>query len=137
MLKLVAIGNLGADPEMDYTRDGMARSRFRVGCTTGRKDPETGERETAWLACTAFGKTAENVAEFCHKGSRVYVEGRAEARPWTTRDGEARASLDVTIAYVEFLTPREQAGRRPEPTLQEPARQAPGAYGDDVDDLPF
>lgn len=137
MLKLAAIGNLGADPELDYTGSGTARSRFRVGCPNGRRD-EAGKPETTWINCTAFGKIAENVAEYLRRGSKVYLEGRPEARPFTDKSGEARASLDVTVGFVEFLSPRSESSEnvgREDRSVRGPAPQ-PGSY-QDLDDLPF
>jgi single-strand DNA-binding protein len=109
--KLILIGNLGRDPEMRYTADGTPVTNFSVA--TNRRwtnaDGSQGE-ETVWFRVSAWRRLAEVCNEYLEKGRQVLVEGRLNAdhatggpRVWTGRDGEARASYEVTALTVKFL----------------------------------
>ena len=56
------------------------------------------------MRVTVFGQRAETLSQYLKKGSRVYVEGRLEARPWTDRDGQVRAGLEIAATDVEFMS---------------------------------
>jgi single-strand DNA-binding protein len=109
--KLTLVGNLGRDPEMRYTSDGTPVTNFSVA--TNRRwtnsDGSQGE-ETVWFRVTAWRRMAEVCNEYLEKGRQVLVEGRLLADPetggprvWTGRDGQTRASYEVTASTVKFL----------------------------------
>ena len=81
MNKLIVIGNLGRDPEMQYTSSGQSVTKFSVASnrkyTTG-----TGEQreETEWFNCSAFGRLA--CKQYLTKGKQVYVEGPLKSRAY-------------------------------------------------------
>ncbi|HEY2180233.1 MAG TPA: single-stranded DNA-binding protein [Solirubrobacteraceae bacterium] len=50
-----------------------------------------------------YGPTAESVARFLHKGSRVGVDGRLEWREWETADHERRQGVSIAADVVQFL----------------------------------
>jgi single-strand DNA-binding protein len=52
---------------------------------------------------SAYGPTAESVARFLHKGSRVGVDGRLEWREWETADHERRQGVSIAADVVQFL----------------------------------
>lgn len=141
MLKFLATGNLGADPELKYTAQGKAVCNFRIGVGTGRRDPD-GNPLTEWVRCVAWEEKAELCAESLRKGSKVLIEGRPTATAWKDRDGEPRAQLEVTVFTVEFLSPRPADAPRSQPgpgsrewhrgqSTTVPARAS------ELDDLPF
>jgi single-strand DNA-binding protein len=118
--KLIIVGNLGRDPEMRYTSDGTPVTNFSVA--TNRRwtnaDGSQGE-ETVWFRVSAWRRLAEVCNEYLERGRQVLVEGRLQADPetggprvWTGRDGEARASYEVTALTVKFLG---RAGAAPTP----------------------
>jgi single-strand DNA-binding protein len=132
MLKASVIGNLGNDPEMKYAASGAPFLRFNIASNFRARTPEgQWEDRTEWVRCTVFGQRAESLAELRHKGMRVFVDGRLEARPWTAQDGQVRAGLELVASDVEFLSSRNEDG-------QQPARTAPAGKTDDTDDqIPF
>src|SRR5271167_2394956 len=77
MQKVLLIGNLGRDPEVKYSQQGMTIAQFSVATTERWKD-KTGEPQehTEWFAVKAFNRLAEIAGEHLHKGSRIYAEGR-------------------------------------------------------------
>src|SRR4051794_4570912 len=105
MLKATVIGNPGSDPEMRYSANGAPFLRFNVASKGRVRTPE-GEwtDETTWVRVTVFGQRAETLSQYLKKGSRVYVEGRLEARPWTDQRGQLRPGLEVMASNVEFMS---------------------------------
>ena len=60
---------------------------------------------TIWVRCTCWDKLAEVVAQYVTQGMKVMVLGELEeARPWTDKEGNNRASLEVTVRTVKFLS---------------------------------
>lgn len=107
MLKATLIGNLGNDPDMRYSASGSPLLRFNVASNYRTRTPE-GEFQdkTEWVRVTVTGNRAESLSQYLRKGSRVYVEGRLEARPWTDQQGQIRAGLEVLANEVQFMSSR-------------------------------
>jgi single-strand DNA-binding protein len=110
MLNATIIGNIGGDPDTRYTANGAPMLRFNVASNYRTRTPE-GEYQdrTEWIRVTVTGKRAETLSQYLHKGSRVYVSGRLEARPWTDQQGQIRAGLEVMANDIEFMSPRTDA----------------------------
>ena len=132
MLKAILIGNLGNDPEdLRYTADGRAFVRFNVASNYRAKgqDGEWQDR-TEWVRVTAFGRQAEMASQYLRKGSKVYVDGRLEARPWTDNQSQPRAGLEVIANDIQFMSSRADDERGEFARSSAPAREAPaGASG--------
>lgn len=110
--KIMLIGNLGRDPELNVTGDGTPFARFSVAVSRTYKS-NTGERreETEWFNIVAWRQLAEFCNTYLHKGSKVYVEGRISQRKYTDKNGQERSIIDVTANDVQNLTPKSpQAG---------------------------
>jgi single-strand DNA-binding protein len=148
MLKATLIGNLGSDPDLRYSANGSPLLRFNVASNYRTRTPE-GEYQdkTEWVRVTVVGNRAESLSPYLKKGSRVYVEGRLEARPWTDQQGQIRAGLEVLANQVEFMSPRqvgddqilhtEPVGERRQPP-DAGRSSAPEPIDDgDLDGLPF
>lgn len=129
MLKASVIGNLGADPELRYAASGSAFLRFNVACN-GRVKDQSGAwvDETSWVRVTVFGQRAESLANLLKKGTRIYADGRLEAKPWTDRSGNVQAGLELIASDVEFAssrqdadptTPRTTVNRQPQETVDD------------------
>ena len=97
--KVILIGNLGQDPELQKTNSGM--SVVKLSIATARRGKS---QETDWHSITCFGQTAENVAKYLSKGRRVYVEGRLQYSQWTDeKSGQKRKRAEVIADNVTFL----------------------------------
>ena len=107
MNKIMLIGNLGKDPDMTYTQDGTAVTKFSLAVNRNTKSP-TGERreETEWFNIVAWRQLAEICYKYLHKGNKVYVEGRLTQRKYTDKNGVERTALDVIVSDMEMLTPK-------------------------------
>jgi single-strand DNA-binding protein len=107
MNKIILIGRLGKDPELQVTPDGTPVTKFTLAVNRYSKT-SSGERkeETDWFNVSAWRQLAETCEKYLHKGSKVYVEGRLSQRKYTDREGVQRTSIDVTITDMEMLTPK-------------------------------
>lgn len=105
------IGRLGHDPEMRYAPDGTPATSFSVATDRRWTDASGQQQErTVWFRVTAWRRLAETCNQYLAKGRLVYVEGElAEPKPYQGRDGEWRASLNVTAREVKFLGERGEA----------------------------
>ncbi|MBC7224853.1 MAG: single-stranded DNA-binding protein [Anaerolineae bacterium] len=138
--KVILIGNLGSDPQMRYTPEGVPVTTFSVATNRRWTNPDgsPGE-ETIWWRVTAWRKLAETCNQYLSKGRQVYVEGQMRPDPstggpriWTGNDGVARASYEVTAFTVRFLGGR---GGPMEVPPEEGAEEPPAAG--DEGELPF
>ncbi len=109
--KIMLIGNLGRDPEMNVTGDGTPFTRFSLAVSRSYKS-NTGERreETEWFNIVAWRQLAETCNTYLHKGSKVYIEGRLTQRKYTDKNGVERTSVDVIASDMEMLTPKGAQG---------------------------
>jgi single-strand DNA-binding protein len=107
MLKAIVIGNLGGDPETRYSADGRPLLRMNVAANYRNRSPEgEWQDKTEWIRVTVLGQRAEVLGQHLRKGSKIYAEGRLEARPWTDRQGQVRAGLELVAYEVEFMSSR-------------------------------
>lgn len=107
MNKIMLIGRLGKDPEMNYTPSGLAITKFTLAVNRYKKS-NTGERqeETDWFNIVAMEKRAEICNQYLQKGSKVYVEGRLSQRKYTDKNGIDRWMTEVIINDMEMLSPK-------------------------------
>ena len=94
--KVIAIGNVGKDPEMRYTPTGNAVTNFSIACNYGKD-------QTEWINVTAWKKLAETCNQYLTKGSQVYIEGRLQTRKWDDNDGKTHYKTEVVASSVVFL----------------------------------
>ncbi len=110
--RVILVGNLGADAELNYTPNGSAVSTFRVATTETWKD-KNGEKkeETTWHRVVLWGKPAEAVNEYLIKGKQVFVEGRIQTREYE-KDGQKRWVTDIKADRVVLLGSAGAGGQR-------------------------
>lgn len=102
MNRVELIGRLTRDPELRRSSAGMGILKFTVAVNRNRQ-ARPGEPTADFISCTAFGKTAENMARYLHKGSQIAVEGRIETGSYTNQQGQKVWTTDVICDRVEFL----------------------------------
>lgn len=129
MNKIIIIGNLGRDPELNYTPSGTAMTKFSLADSRRWRDKQSGEQreETTWFNVVAWNQLAETCNQYLHKGSKVFIEGRMSSRKYTDKDGNERTAWDVTALDMQMLDPKGQGS------------SSGGGYGDDMtaDEVPF
>lgn len=140
MLSASLIGNLGNDPEMRYSANGAPFLRFNVASNFRTRTPEgEWQDKTEWVRVTITGQRAESLSQYLKKGTKVYVDGRLEARPWTGQNGQVNAGLEVMANEVQFMSARgDDGGEQRQPVAA--GRQVTPAEAqrmDEANELPF
>lgn len=105
MLNTVSvIGNLGQDPDVRYTQQGLAIANLSVAVSEFYKD-QSGEsqKRTHWFRATAFGRLAEIAGEYLKKGSKVGLGGQLVQRSWQDDQGNNRSVVEIRINQLELI----------------------------------
>jgi len=141
--KIIAIGNVGRDPETKTLPSGDTVTDFSVATSERRTVNGQSQETTTWFRISAFGKLGETCAQFLRKGSYVYVEGTLSQRDWTDREGANRTSLEVRAREMRMLDKRgdnaggDNGGGNDTPA-RVPAAAGAGSLDDNsMDDIPF
>ncbi|MGO3751190.1 MAG: single-stranded DNA-binding protein [Peptoniphilaceae bacterium] len=138
------IGRLTRDPELRYTPSGVAVVRITLAVDRRlskekRAEAEASRQPTAdFISCTAWNKTAELIASYLHKGSRIGVTGRIQTGSYE-RDGQRIYTTDVIVESMEFLESRSnnnQTGNYQE-NKDKVHMEEQGFFPINNDDIPF
>ena len=129
--KVILIGNLGNEPDVRYMPSGDAVANVSIATSESWKDKNTGETQerTEWHRVVFFGKLAEIVKQYLHKGSKIYVEGKLRTRKWQDKEGVERYSTEVIVdisGSMQMLDGRPGGGSSV-PFDDAPRAQAPAA----------
>ena len=103
--KIIAAGYLTRDCDLRFTPKGTAVAQSAVALNRRWKD-ESGEskEEVTFVEFTAFGKTAETMAQYLRKGAPVLIDGRLRQEVWEDkRTGDKRSKLTVVVETFQFL----------------------------------
>src|SRR6267378_4107132 len=98
--KVILVGNLGRDPEIRSTQDGMRIANLNLATSESWRDKMSGERKekTEWHRVVIFNERLTELAEkYLRKGSKVYVEGQLQTRKWTDNAGVEKYSTEVVL----------------------------------------
>lgn len=124
------VGRLTKDVDLRYTQQGKAAGNFTLAVNRPFKNAN-GEQEADFINCTAWGKQAENLANYMKKGSQVGVTGRLQTRNYENNEGRRVYVTEVVADQVAFLESKKRD------QTQEP-KGNPGVPIDiDEKDLPF
>jgi single-strand DNA-binding protein len=98
--KVILVGNLGRDPEIRSTQDGMRIANLNLATSESWRDKMSGERKekTEWHRVVIFNERLTELAEkYLRKGSKIYVEGALQTRKWTDNAGVEKYSTEVVL----------------------------------------
>lgn len=102
MNKVVLIGRLTRDPQLNFTpATGTAVVKFTLA--VDRKFKKEGQQSADFIPVVAWGKMAENTANYMNKGKLISVAGRIETRSYDAQDGSRRYVTEVIADEVSFL----------------------------------
>jgi single-strand DNA-binding protein len=100
--KLILVGHVGRDPEVQSTSNGRKVAHFSLA--TDRRIPRDNgfEQRTEWHRLTVWNRLAELAEEYIRKGDRLYVEGRIQYDSYE-RDGVTIPTADVVVRELVML----------------------------------
>lgn len=136
MNRCIFIGRTTSDLEIRHTTNGTAVGSF-VLAVDGVRDA-AGEKTTDFLNMTVWGETAERMANWVKKGTKIAVECRARQDRWKDDEGRNKSAIKFTVSYWEFC---ESKGSNDDSNASNALNNAPQADKDGFfpadEDLPF
>lgn len=102
MNKVELLGRFSRDPEVRYSQGENSIAIANFGIAVNRKYKSNGEQEADFISCKAFGKTAEFIEKYFHKGSKAAIVGRIQTGNYTNKDGQKVYTTDVIVEEIEF-----------------------------------
>jgi single-strand DNA-binding protein len=128
---ITVLGNLGSNPEMRYTQQGIPVTTFSVAVNEKYGDKES----VIWFRVSCWRQLAELTGQYLSKGRPVLITGRVQARAYTDRNGEPACSLDLTADTVKFLGARQESNGQAAPGERP---QSAATHTEPLDeDIPF
>ena len=126
--KVQIIGTLGRDPEMKYLPSGSAVVTVSVATDESYNDKQTGQKveRTEWHRISAFGKLAEIIGQYLHKGSKAYFEGKLRTNEYE-KDGIKRYSTEIVVNDMMMLDGRQNSDMGAGYGNTQPMGQSPSA----------
>ena len=94
------IGRLTRDPEIRYTDGGASIARF--GLAVERRFKQENGADADFINIVSFGKTAEFIEKYFHKGMKIALNGRIQTGSYTDKDGKKVYTTDIVAENVEF-----------------------------------
>lgn len=102
--KAIIYGNLTRDPELKSMPSGSAVANFSVATNRTWKDKDGSKKEDVQFHnVVCFGRQAETVAQYLHKGSGIFIEGRIQTRSWDDqKSGEKKYRTEIVAENIQF-----------------------------------
>jgi len=109
--RVMLIGNLGKDPDVQYLEGNIAVAKFPLATTETYKD-RAGKliSQTEWHTVVLWRGLAELAQKYLHKGSLIYVEGRLRTRSWEDKEGNRKFATEVVGDNLIMLDKRTDSG---------------------------
>lgn len=121
---VVLVGRLTRDVDLRYTSNGTAVGNFSLAIDRPFTNSQ-GERDTDFINCVIWRKSAETLANFSRKGSLIGVTGRMQTRNYENNQGQTVYVTEVVAENFQLLEPRSVTERR----AQEQGGSSPASGG--------
>ncbi len=148
--RVTIIGRLTRDPELRQINTGTSLCRFSIA--NNRNFSQNGEKkeEVSFFNCTAWGRQAEIIQQYCQRGKQVAIEGRLRQNSWQDSDGKKKSSVEIVVEQLQLLgspsgpnntQPMQEVSQQFEPVSSMQPSASSSDIGDtntmDDDDVPF
>lgn len=130
MNKIVLLGRLTRDIELKQAGETSVANFSLAVNRTFKRD---GEPDTDFFNCVAFGKRAETLAQYVHKGKQLAIEGHVQMGQYTNKDGVNVKTFDVMVDGFDFIGGKSE-------NVEHEKVETPAENFDldlEIDDLPF
>lgn len=115
MNKLILLGRLANNPELKYSQNGTPVAKFTLAVTR-----ENDREKADFFFCTAFGKLAQSMGDYCQKGRQVMIDGRIEINVVQDPQQGNKTYVNVLIHSCEFLAkPQQNNQQQQQPNNQQ------------------
>lgn len=115
--RVMLIGNLGKDPDLQHLEGNIAVAKFPLATTETFKDKNGNlVSQTEWHTVVLWRGLAELAQKYLHKGSLVFIEGRLRTRTWEDKDKNRRFSTEIVGDNLVMLDKRKDNGTEFQPS---------------------
>lgn len=104
--KAQVIGYVGKEPKISTTQNNAKIASFSIATTEKSYTTQNGvtiPERTEWHNIVVFGKLADVIEKYVHKGSRMYVEGKMRTRAFTDKNGVQKTITEINVDNLEML----------------------------------
>jgi len=98
------VGRLVREPEIRHTKNGTAVCSYTLAVNRMQNDKEYCD----FIDVTSWGRQAEQVKKWCHKGDKLCVEGEIRTDKYEDKNGESRTKTYVVSKTLEFMQTRNE-----------------------------
>ena len=132
MNKVMLVGRLTKDPNVRYSQGDNPTAVARFTLAVDRRFKRDGDEQTAdFIGCVAFGKQAEFVEKYAHKGTKFNLAGRIQTGHFTNKDNQTVYTTDVVVEELDFAESKNAAASTSTPaSASTPAKDADPASAD-------
>lgn len=136
------IGRLVRDPELKTLTSGTAA----LSGTIAYNEMKKGEAVSMFFDFTAYGRTAELIDQYCHKGDMIALTGKLQQRTYTARDGSEKKTVEILVNEMTLLPNERKRGEVANIVKEDMKQQMQNKVADidkfatvelDTGDLPF
>ena len=112
--KVILLGNLGKDPDMQFLEGNIAVAKFSLATTETYKD-RSGKliSQTEWHTVVLWRGLAELAQKYLHRGSLVYIEGGLKTRSWEDKEGNKKFATEVVGDNLIMLDKKADGSQPP------------------------
>ena len=132
MNKIVLLGRLTKDIEL---RQAGETSIANFSLAVNRTFHRDGEPDVDFFNCIAFGKRAETLEKWVHKGNQLAIEGHVQIGSYTNKDGANVKTFDVIVDGFDFIGGKAEKTEKVESETETPTENFDLDL--EIDDLPF
>ncbi len=101
--RVVIVGRLTRDPEMNETKTGTAVSNFTLAVDRPSRKDDDGEKAVDFIRCVAWRQSADFIVQYGSKGRLTAVDGRLQIREWIDKEEQKRTTAEVVADRVQLL----------------------------------
>ena len=109
--RIILMGRLTADPELRQTAGGTSVATFCLAVERNYQG-QNGQRQADFINCVAWRQSADFMAQYCHKGALVGVEGRIQTRNYDDATGRRVYVTEVVCDNVQILESKAASQNR-------------------------
>ncbi|MBS1920021.1 MAG: single-stranded DNA-binding protein [Bacteroidetes bacterium] len=139
--RVMLIGNLGKDPEVQTLEGNIAVAKFPLATTETFKD-RSGKliSQTEWHTVVLWRGLAELAQKYLHKSSLVYIEGRLRTRSWEDKEGNRKFATEVVgdnLIMLDKRTDGNSTASTGDTNMEGMGGNDTSTMGDPSENLPF
>ena len=115
--RVTLMGNLTRDPQLKHLPSNTTVADFGLAMNRHYKTQAGEDREeVCFIDCSAFGRQAEVIGQYCKKGKPLFVEGRLKYDQWDDKtSGAKRSKVTVVVENFQFVGGPNDGENRPAP----------------------